>query len=552
MTDFVGDIMSDVVTDPFGRFVVAVLSSTGQLAVVTEDESLRPRFTVDLQSGPLLKAYLSHRGPSAGPALFVTAPAQNHVLHIDMNALTRMPEETDSNIVLDCFGLVRNSGCRLSVSGDQIEGTPGEVVYEPNRGLLFVAHADAPVVTVFDLLGGAVLTQFELSSSRECKDGYLTSVYPTDSDPTCDDGFDNDEDGLTDGADPDCANKFSEAPDALCPQVVECFDGIDNDDDGQIDAMDDDCLDDARWERATPLCDDSLDNDGDGLIDVWIGCMNELDASELDRELEGLCENGLDDDADGLVDLEDPGCLDPEGAASRYAAERVPECGDTVDNDGDGRIDFGPAGDPDCYAAGDISEGQSALTLGPIALEIMAAPRGDVVADSFVYIVDGGGALHVAWPNPEGAFSVKRASFDQDVQAQAPRISQTEASLLVIASDNSLRQLSPVVKRPVQTDDGRDVYLQTYAIDGDALATSRLTADQYVAAAELYAVVDGAAYAVLDGFSACAPKACTEGGGECLNDGESCMTVFVCPMHVEVTPIGPGAICYGSAAGKLH
>ena len=83
--------------------------------------------------------------------------------------------------------------------------------------------------------------------------------------------------------------------------------------------------------------------------------------------------------------------------------------------------------------------------------------------------------------------------------------------MLVIASDNSLRQLSPMVKRPLQTDDGRDVYVQTYAIDGDVLATSRLTADQYVAAAELYAVVDGAAYAVSDGFSACAPKACTEG-----------------------------------------
>ena len=49
--------------------------------------------------------------------------------------------------------------------------------------------------------------------------------------------------------------------------------------------MDDDCLDDARWERATPLCDDGLDNDDDGLIDrLDPGCMNELDESELDRE----------------------------------------------------------------------------------------------------------------------------------------------------------------------------------------------------------------------------------------------------------------------------
>ena len=213
---FVGDIMSDVATDPFGRFVVAVLSSTGQLAIITEDAAIRPALTVDLQSGPLLKAELSVRGPAAEPALFVTAPAQKRVLHLDVHGLARLSEASDTNVVLDCFGLEHDSGCRLSISAEHLEGIPGEVAYESDRGLLYVAHADAPMVTVFDLFNDTVLTQLSLATARECQDGYLTSVYPTDRDPTCTDGYDNDGDGLTDGTDPDCLSKLSEAAVPLC------------------------------------------------------------------------------------------------------------------------------------------------------------------------------------------------------------------------------------------------------------------------------------------------------------------------------------------------
>jgi hypothetical protein len=58
--------------------------------------------------------------------------------------------------------------------------------------------------------------------------GSVTCVGPEQS---CNDGWDNDCDGLADTADPDCAGQVSE----------QCADGVDNDGDGKIDCTDRDC-----------------------------------------------------------------------------------------------------------------------------------------------------------------------------------------------------------------------------------------------------------------------------------------------------------------------
>jgi subtilisin family serine protease len=55
------------------------------------------------------------------------------------------------------------------------------------------------------------------------------------------------------------------------------------------------------------------------------------------------CANTLDDDGDGAVDLEDPGCDDADDASEKSPAL---VCDDGADNDGDGLVDF--PGDPGC------------------------------------------------------------------------------------------------------------------------------------------------------------------------------------------------------------
>jgi hypothetical protein len=85
--------------------------------------------------------------------------------------------------------------------------------------------------------------------------------------PPCDDGFDDDGDGLTDLADPGCAdgNDLSER-DPLLP----CDDGVDNDGDGTQDFPADIGCASLEWSTENPACDDGIDNDGDGRVD-WDG-----------------------------------------------------------------------------------------------------------------------------------------------------------------------------------------------------------------------------------------------------------------------------------------
>jgi hypothetical protein len=91
-----------------------------------------------------------------------------------------------------------------------------------------------------------------------------------------------------------------------------CDNGLDDDGDGLIDLADPGCADvaDNSEQEATLACDNGLDDDGDGLIDLADpGCADVADDSEQEATL--ACDNGLDDDGDGLIDLLDPGCSDP-------------------------------------------------------------------------------------------------------------------------------------------------------------------------------------------------------------------------------------------------
>jgi hypothetical protein len=200
---------------------------------------------------------------------------------------------------------------------------------------------------------------------------------------TCDDGADNDGDGLPDCADPDCANAdvcgeeicadgidndADSRIDCLDPSCrdqlscqEECTDGIDNDSNGLVDGDDPDCFLPEPPGPRPPVetCDDGVDNDGDLRADcddndciVWLGpCWfpeicddgkdNDRDsrADCNDRDCAGnpacpdmeLCADGKDNDADGAMD-----CYDPDCASERPCIE---DCADGIDNDRDGFVD---------------------------------------------------------------------------------------------------------------------------------------------------------------------------------------------------------------------
>lgn len=84
--------------------------------------------------------------------------------------------------------------------------------------------------------------------------------------PACDDGLDNDGDGLTDTSDPGCAS----SADPSERMVFTCDNGLDDDGDGKRDFRIDGTGDIGCAQpigREDPQCQDGVSNDGDGLID---------------------------------------------------------------------------------------------------------------------------------------------------------------------------------------------------------------------------------------------------------------------------------------------
>jgi len=205
----------------------------------------------------------------------------------------------------------------------------------------------------------------------------------------CEDGLDNDCDGAIDCADPECAgtptcppgcnsNGLCEPPlgenPCTCPPdcgqaILEhpsqgnCQDGIDNNCNGLIDCADPDCATDPTC--AGPVC-------GDGVCATPAGenpctCTPDCGPSEPEDH-PAVCEDGLDNDCDGAIDCADPECTpfppclgcNFNGLCEPPLGENpcnCPDCGpsepenhpavceDGLDNDCDGAID---CADPEC------------------------------------------------------------------------------------------------------------------------------------------------------------------------------------------------------------
>jgi hypothetical protein len=194
---------------------------------------------------------------------------------------------------------------------------------------------------------------------------------------SCTDGVDNDCDGLIDCADPDC-RAFGTTPASACGtghgftctaagacacsgnggafQATEttCNDGKDNDCDGLADCADPTCR--PVGNNLGAVCDlvgNTCANPDAGVSSCAV-CSGNGGAPQA---AEVACGDGKDNDCDGFIDCQDPGCntlaCSSTGklCAGTTCACPGPEaagettCGDGLDNDCDGLID---CADPDC------------------------------------------------------------------------------------------------------------------------------------------------------------------------------------------------------------
>jgi len=180
----------------------------------------------------------------------------------------------------------------------------------------------------------------------------------------CNNLIDDDEDELTDFPwDPGCA--YAADPDEVDPDVApRCANGVDEDQDGDTDFPDDrGCrfaadIDERRRGRVVRRCSDELDNDLDGAVDLRdLGCAGPQDDDEADPDVPPECGNDVDDDEDGLLDWPaDPGCLARGDAAESQLCVDVASplivdgrvVGETREGDDDAfRASCGGAGAPE-------------------------------------------------------------------------------------------------------------------------------------------------------------------------------------------------------------
>jgi len=87
-----------------------------------------------------------------------------------------------------------------------------------------------------------------------------------------------------------------------CAEAEICDDGIDNNGNGLIDCFDAECA--GTTTCTEDVCDDGTDNDHDSLVDC-----DDRDCAEADNCYESSCTDTVDNDGDGDVDCDDIDCL---------------------------------------------------------------------------------------------------------------------------------------------------------------------------------------------------------------------------------------------------
>ena len=171
----------------------------------------------------------------------------------------------------------------------------------------------------------------------------------------CGNGADDDCDGLTDCADPNCAGRSCDGSGRTCmggmcecaSDVEFCRNGVDDDCDGLADCADPDC--------GGAICGDL----GERCSGSTCACPGSIES----------CTNGIDDTCDGLADCADPNCRNmacgPMGLRCQSGSCRCPAetetCGNMADDDCDGATDEGCSPEMEDCTNGVDDDGDGAI-----------------------------------------------------------------------------------------------------------------------------------------------------------------------------------------------
>jgi hypothetical protein len=222
--------------------------------------------------------------------------------------------------------------------GDQSDPTNGLLIIALDRKVEYTIEAsiDTNVGGQIEKVDGDLIFAYSTGDV-----GYFGFENPLDSIDPCDDCIDNDGDGWTDDADPDCGTDLADEVNMVTDST--CNDGIDNDGDQMIDSEDENCIDGSAGESED--CSDSIDNDEDGWTDQEDPDCQGGGVFENNPTSEFTCNDGLDNDGDGWVDGEDLACpTSTDSEDDTYAdldEDGLPDftCNDGIDNDGNGDVD---------------------------------------------------------------------------------------------------------------------------------------------------------------------------------------------------------------------
>lgn len=164
----------------------------------------------------------------------------------------------------------------VSGDGSIVVGTSGNqaMIWDRARGMRLLKDA-LEIEHGLDLAGWSFQHALGISHDGNSivgygrrPDGQETAWIAVLRSTRCDDGMDDDGDGLSDfPADHGCASAIDDSERAPAGSPLVCDDGLDNDGDGTVDHPDDPGCPVSYATPENPACDDGIDNDGDGLID---------------------------------------------------------------------------------------------------------------------------------------------------------------------------------------------------------------------------------------------------------------------------------------------